>query len=688
MYRILSVTAVALGLSFGWSLPVGAQPDAENSPAESAAASASEGDAESAATEAVEVSIESAEEPKSDVKIGRDTRASTMRAYQAALKKRRLGTSAKLNRQLLQESISRVEQHLNSGRTDEAVGDLVYLIEDKRFEPFAKFDEGRAALFLLGDTLGRSGALGPARGYLLPLLTSKKLDTWYRRAVRSLVDLGLATDHGAMMLDDLKGVPGDAPKELTGDVAYLAGRVAEAGGDEKRALKRYASVSLVSRFWAQATYRSALIRVAKKQFKQGEQLFCKVADPKKTPKLAPLYGGTKFFQIRDLSRLGLGRVAHEQYRFGDSRYYYYLVPADSERFPEALYESATSRYEAKDYRGARDLLDELTAFEDHVYADEVQVFAAYLDLAMCEFPAADKKLRGFIEEYEPARDAARKLAKDPGALRELVEAIRASTDPAEAGTGLSAAEARALGGLLRVEADYSKKAQRLAQLDHQLSGLRRSMTELDDVGRRLATPKELRPRSDEALAGSELERLDVASAQLREVRSLLRALEQNQTAANKKKTSELRTALAKLETRQRNLKSHVQAAATKSGAKGKDLPALVGQDRARASALYAEGRQLRRQLILDQETLAREALGRLDLRLSRLLRRARLGRIETVLGKKRALEVEIDALSQGFLPRGAVDSLDAARYLQPDEEYWPFDGEDWADEYVGGEGLR
>ena len=32
--------------------------------------------------------------------------------------------------------------------------------------------------------------------------------------------------------------------------------------------------------------------------------------------------------------------------------------------------------------------------------------------------------------------------------------------------------------------------------------------------------------------------------------------------------------------------------------------------------------------------------------------------------------------------------LDAARYLGDDEEYWPFEGEDWADEYVGGEGLR
>jgi len=35
-----------------------------------------------------------------------------------------------------------------------------------------------------------------------------------------------------------------------------------------------------------------------------------------------------------------------------------------------------------------------------------------------------------------------------------------------------------------------------------------------------------------------------------------------------------------------------------------------------------------------------------------------------------------------------VDSLDAARYLKDSEEYWPFEGDDWPDEYVGGEGLR
>ena len=89
-----------------------------------------------------------------------------------------------------------------------------------------------------------------------------------------------------------------------------------------------------------------------------------------------------------------------------------------------------------------------------------------------------------------------------------------------------------------------------------------------------------------------------------------------------------------------------------------------------------------------RDGLARDALGRLERRLARLVRRARAGRIETVLGRKHALEAEVEALSRGFLPQGAVDSLDAARYLSDDEEYWPFDGEDWEDEYIGGEGLR
>jgi len=47
--------------------------------------------------------------------------------------------------------------------------------------------------------------------------------------------------------------------------------------------------------------------------------------------------------------------------------------------------------------------------------------------------------------------------------------------------------------------------------------------------------------------------------------------------------------------------------------------------------------------------------------------------------------VEIEAINAGVLPADAVDSLDAARYLKDNEEYWPFEGDDWPDEFVGSE---
>ena len=40
-------------------------------------------------------------------------------------------------------------------------------------------------------------------------------------------------------------------------------------------------------------------------------------------------------------------------------------------------------------------------------------------------------------------------------------------------------------------------------------------------------------------------------------------------------------------------------------------------------------------------------------------------------------------INDGVVPKSAIDSLDAARYLTDKEEYWPFEGDDWPDEFVG-----
>ncbi|HVY28687.1 MAG TPA: hypothetical protein VHB79_19155 [Polyangiaceae bacterium] len=616
-----------------------------------------------------------------------DTRGEAMRAYQKALDSKKLAASAPLSTQRLRDELPTIEEKLSGGRRDEAIGDLVYLVESPRFEPFASSEEGKAALFLLGDALASAGALQPARGYLTRLLKGDPGDTTYRRAVHSLVDAGLVSDRPEVILKDLEAVPPSAPDELSGDVSYLRGRAAELGKKRDEALAAYAKVGEKSRFWAQATYLSGVLEVENQNFKRGEQLFCKVADPKQTPKRAAMFGGSEFFRVRDLARLGLGRVAHEQFRFDDARYYYYLVPNDSENITEALYETATTRYEAKDYDGARQALDDLKRLKvNHVYEDEAYILDSYIDLATCHFPQADKKLDAFIKRYEPVRDAARRIAQDGAAMKSLVDAVRTSADPASASLGVPDETARALGSLLRVDSGYGRAARRLSLLDHQLSGLRRSMTELDEVSTKLSAQKETRAQSDAGLSASPADKVARIESQMRELRRLLR--EAQRTGKKGPDLELLAKELTGLEVQARAARASLAESAATPAAKGQDLQGLIAGDRQLATELYQKSATLRLAAEKQQLDLAQDALKRVDMRLSRLLRRARLGRIETVLGKKRALEIEIQALSQGLLPQTIVDSLDAQRFLQDNEEFWPFEGEDWEDEYVGGEGLR
>jgi hypothetical protein len=616
-----------------------------------------------------------------------DTRGEAMRAYQKALDSRKLAASAPLSVQRLREELPNIEEKLAAGRRDEAIGDLVYLVESPRFEPFAGSEEGKAALFLLGDSLAGAGALQPARGYLTRLLKGDPGDTAYRRAVHSLVDAGLASDRPEVILKDLELVPTAAPDELSGDVNYLRGRAAELGKKSDEALAAYAKVGEKSRFWAQATYLSGVLEVEKRNFKRGEQLFCKVADKKQTPKRAALFGGSEFFRVRDLARLGLGRVAHEQYRFDDARYYYYLVPNDSENISEALYETATTRYEAKDYDGARQALDDLKRLKlNHVYEDEAYILDSYVDLAMCRFPQADKKLDAFLKRYEPVRDAARRIAKDGAAMKSLVDAVRNGADPAGAGLGVPDDTARGLGSLLRVDSGYGRAARRLSLLDHQLSGLRRAMTELDEATSKLSAQKDTHAQSEAGLSAAPPDKVARIESQLRELKRLLREAER--TGKKAADLEVLSRELAGLEVQARAARASLSEPSTTPPAKGVDLSGLIAGDRQLATELYQKSAALRLATEKQQLDLAQDALVRVDMRLSRLLRRARLGRIETVLGKKRSLEIEIEALSQGLLPQTIVDSLDAQRFLQDNEEFWPFEGEDWEDEYVGGEGLR
>jgi hypothetical protein len=613
--------------------------------------------------------------------------ASALRSYRAALVARRLGQQ-ELRREVVSARVAEGEQLMAAGRVDEAIARLVELVEDPQFDLFADSEEGRAAVFRLGDALATAALYEPARAYLRRVIEAKgawdAYGVWARRAVRRLVDIALESEEFAAIAGDLQSVPASAPEEVRGEIAYMNGRAQEAAGNPDAALAAYATVTQRCRFWAQATYLSGLIDVEKGNAKDGENLLCKVADPKRSATTTAYFADEKFFAVRDLARLGLGRIAHEQGRNDDARYYYYLVPRDSDRLAEALYEAATTRYEKKDYEGARELLDELAALGVHNrYEDEAWVLSAWIDLARCKFADADRQLVEFLKRYEPVRDAARRIGESDASTQRLLAAVHSGTDAggAEIG-GTSPDVVRAIAVLVRVDPAYDRVLRRRAVLEREASGLVAASGALGDMQRTIATNGGVRPTAE--LGDDDAAKAQQAHAAVAGIEHEIADLEAARTPAEK--IAPLRDQLTAL---QAQLKAAgtggAQATASGGPATGADLPDLLRSDVSATGELQARIATERKNLADSESALAKDALHRLDLRLSRLLRRARLGRIESVLGRKRALEVEVEAIRLGYLPQDAVDSLEAARYLEDNEEYWPFEGDDWPDEYVGGE---
>ncbi|HEV3030996.1 MAG TPA: hypothetical protein VG319_05100, partial [Polyangia bacterium] len=105
------------------------------------------------------------------------------------------------------------------------------------------------------------------------------------------------------------------------------------------------------------------------------------------------------------------------------------------------------------------------------------------------------------------------------------------------------------------------------------------------------------------------------------------------------------------------------------------------RETAKAQALSDEARALRARLVTATSAIAEQALLDLDARLREMLRQARLTQIDAVIGKKKKLEIEISNLREGRYPPDMFAALQLEGLMGDDEEYWPFEGEYWSDEY-------
>jgi hypothetical protein len=623
--------------------------------------------------------------------------------YYTALSERRLvdattGTDVELDARLRRgEDLAADEQW------DAAALVLFELVESPRYRDFDGSDSYRHAEFLLAGALQEMGAYRTAYRYLARILSRGSADPYFGPAYRRSVDIALEGADLNRILGGLELIgEGDLSPDALNELRYLRGRARYDAGDLPGADTAFSAVGRRSRFYANAQYLRGVIATRAGNLPAAEALFCSIASTEDSERFT-FYVDARYFEIRDLTWLALGRVAHEGERTDDAFYYYFQVPNDSERVAEALFEAAWSMYEGGDHDTAIDLLDQLqTRFPGSPFVDEAALLRGYVHLGRCEFEEADALFVAFASTFEPLREEVERILASPARRDRIVEELldaelrreeaRARGEVHVPGEGevVEAPDLReTLLGLLHVDPTFFRIWSEMRLLDAESARAASVSDQLGAIGVRMRGGDE--PEAAVETAGSDADTLDALERDVVTARAAARALSDQLDAmraagASREQLEPLETEVRTLAERASELEGRVREArsgysAFVASTPTTDFENVLEEDRRSSSRFVARAAELRGRMLTEANTVAVHALETLRNRLGRGLRQARIGRIDAVMGSKRRIEIQIESLAAGRFPPELMDPLRIQGLLRDDEEYWPFEGEMWEDEY-------
>jgi len=571
-----------------------------------------------------------------------------MGQYLADLEKAGILTGDKTQPSLeqLRAAIAEAEDDLVTGNAEVASVKLFRIIESPRYAKFDYAPEYAVAELTLARALIRAGGYKSAERYLLRTLGRGTKSPSFAPAYRAMVDIALETHEQAAILavlehfgQDFEARGGVLPKDSEKEHTYLAAKVAYEAGDTARAESLFSGIDRQSRFYAAALYFRGLIHARRGHYASARRSLCEIVEQVDQSAFTFFIDG-RYYGIKDLAFLALGRIAHEQEKYDDAYYFYFRVPEDSERLPEALFEASWSMFQAGEYEAANAFLEEFDrSFGKTPLAPDVMLLHAMIDLKSCRFDDTRATLDKLVKTYAPLQEKVAALLKDPDKrvafYRRLLSkrSIATPRDP--------------IIELLKVDPRFYKFYADIVALDREAGLIPNEVAVWDEL---TAHEKGAAPSN-----ASEAVRLvnDVEA---------LRPL-----AAG---DPEMENRVADLADQARRAARLTNVA---SGPFAKEAETTL--------ALAVEARKLRAQLVVATSTIANKALVDLDKRLRELLRRARLTHIDAVIGKKKKLEIEIANLRQGRFPADLFATLQLEGLMGDDEEYWPFEGEYWSDEY-------
>lgn len=621
------------------------------------------------------------------------TDAARLASYFQALHDQRLVAGQTARVEELRAMLARAEQLARDGRYEDTALLLFEILQHPRFKDYAGLDEMDAARYQLGSALHELGAETSARRVLIELLRKGQNSGYFAPGARKYVDVALASPDQPAMIDELASLGPALPEDAANELRYLRGQQLHAVKDYRGARTELDQITQHSRFYANAQYLLGSMDTRDKQYHDAERHLCRIAGTADDQRFS-FYVDARYFQVKDLARLGLGRVAHELRRGDDAFYYYFQVPNDSPRLPEALFEAAYSRYEAHDFDSAIDLLDQLEArFPHSASADEAALLRGYVALSRCDYEHAQQHFDRFIKRFEPVVAELQRILASPVRRQTLYEEL--VKEPV--GPRRNEAEQQGkldlrgtLLSLLRIDPQFHQLHEQVAKLDAEAARAGRLGDAFEVIAARLRgsdRPKQAAAESSDELLAIQSDLKDAQLA-LRTLTDQLDAM--RKLGAKSAELAPLEKDVAGLAKRAHSLQSKLDDArfarmpnAELSGdaQAATDANGLLVDDARRARAFEKRVAVLRPQLLRAANERALLELQTLGERLSSFVRRARIGRIDAVMGSKRRIERQIESLAAGRFPAELQNPLLVQGFLNDDEEYWPFEGDDWPDEY-------
>ncbi|HEU4732994.1 MAG TPA: hypothetical protein VFT22_34105 [Kofleriaceae bacterium] len=619
------------------------------------------------------------------------------------------------NLDTLRRELGTAELLLRDGAFVNAAVALYLIVKSPRYAAFTEFVELQNAEYDLGVALARAGSYGAALDALEVVLRRGPAAPYWGPAHRRAVDIALETrDHAGVLarLEAIKTtdlIPPSAAGERTylrGRAAYDAGRLADAEGE-------LVLISKQSRLYSSAVYLRGVIRARQGKLRDSAEAMCEVAATADNDKFA-FAVDERYFTIKDLARLGLGRIAHEQGEYDDAYYHYFQIPDDSAYLPDALFEASWSMYQKRELATARDLVQEfLKTFPSSPLWPEASLLAGYVELADCKFDASQTWYDQLTAKLQPIVDQIDKVRKDPELRKQLLATAitryrevkdtgeLAAKKPARPEVAAGAAAGAPtpttmdeLVALLRLDPRFIRLSDAITGMHEQANAAPAVVREWQHLAQSLNDTKvsavsAARTIEQEQLADANalVEDLRRMVAQIRDQRSQIARASRDGALGAREAADELARLdqlLARARADERNAVAAADRAAEAATSRAAPtIRPMIQADINDARRLDKAAHALYDKLEQAGDRLAQQAVDRLYNDTRRVLDKAKLGKVDAIIGQKRKLDIEVQDLAAGRFPEELIGRLWNASMIGDDEEYWPWQGEYWADEYEG-----